>query len=284
MKALSYTISQMTQNEVENIAIQWAKEEGWNPGLHDAKAFYAQDPHGFFVGRLGDHPIGCCSSVIYDDHFAFFGFYIVKKEFRHQGYGIQMTRRRLEYVGNRNIGLDGVLNMCDKYANIGFRPAHLNVRYQGQMSLNGRKDPHLTLISENLLSLVEKYDRNYFPAPRSAFLQNWLPQTQDTISLAYMDHGTIQGYGVIRRCFTGYKIGPLFAESFEIAQKILQGLVIQSQGNLFFLDIPEPNAAALKLVEYYKMQPSFKTLRMYTKGAPPIDLDHVYGITTFELG
>ena len=279
-----FTIHAMSQQEVQDIAIQWAKEEGWNPGRQDAEAFYAQNPHGFFVGRLDGQPIGCCSATIYDDHFAFFGFYIVKEEFRHQGYGIQMTRHRFRYVGDRNIGLDGVLSMTDKYANLGFRPAHMNIRYQGQIVLPTKCDPHIIPISESLFHSIENYDRAYFPAPRKAFLQQWLKQSPNQTSLVFLDKDVIKGYGVIRRCFTGYKVGPLFAESFDVADKLFQALIAETKGEIIFLDVPEPNHAALKLVERYHMQQSFKTLRMYTKATPAINLNHVFGITTFELG
>ena len=52
MKNNTFTISQMSEKEIHDVAIQWAKEEGWNPGLHDAKCFYAQNPHTFFLGCL----------------------------------------------------------------------------------------------------------------------------------------------------------------------------------------------------------------------------------------
>lgn len=32
------------------IPLRWAKEEGWQPALDDAKHFYAADPNGFFYG------------------------------------------------------------------------------------------------------------------------------------------------------------------------------------------------------------------------------------------
>ena len=32
------------------------------------------------------------------------------------------------------------------------------------------------------------------------------------------------------------------------------------------------------------MKPMFETARMYTKGKPNIDLQRVFGVTTFELG
>lgn len=284
MKNNHFTISPMTEKQVNDIAIQWAKEEGWNPGLTDAKCFYAQNPNGFFVGLLEGQPIGCCSATIYDENFAFFGLYIVKREFRHQGFGIQMTRHRLEYVGDRNIGLDGVLDMADKYANIGFRTAHLNIRYQGQTNFETEIDPHLVKVSHEIRSLVQDYDRRYFPASRKPFLQCWLTPSKDLVPLAYVDNKGIKGYGVVRRCFKGYKIGPLFADSFEIAEKIFLELIRYVKGEAFYLDIPEPNALAIKLVERYHMQPCFKTSRMYTKKDPDINLDNVYGITTFELG
>jgi hypothetical protein len=33
----------MTQPELR-IAVDWAADEGWNPGLNDAACFYAADP------------------------------------------------------------------------------------------------------------------------------------------------------------------------------------------------------------------------------------------------
>jgi hypothetical protein len=41
----------MHRDELD-LAVEWAALEGWNPGLHDADAFYAADPDGFFVGLL----------------------------------------------------------------------------------------------------------------------------------------------------------------------------------------------------------------------------------------
>ena len=38
-------------------AAEWARREGWNPGLKDAEAFAAQDPEGF-LGLKVDGAIG----------------------------------------------------------------------------------------------------------------------------------------------------------------------------------------------------------------------------------
>ena len=51
-----------------------------------------------------------------------------------------------------------------------------------------------------------------------------------------------------------------------------------------FLDVPEPNRAALALAARYGLSPSFETARMYRGLAPALSLGAIYGITTFELG
>lgn len=84
MQKSSYAIRTMTWQEI-NIAINWAAEEGWNPGLYDADCFYAADPNGFLIGLLGDEPIATISVVKYSNSFGFLGFYMVKPEYRGKG-------------------------------------------------------------------------------------------------------------------------------------------------------------------------------------------------------
>jgi len=51
-----------------------------------------------------------------------------------------------------------------------------------------------------------------------------------------------------------------------------------------YLDVPEPNAEALALVGDRGMGKVFETARMYRGPAPRLELDRVFGVTTFELG
>ena len=54
----SLVIRNMSEHELA-LALDWAAAEGWNPGLDDARCFYAADPNGFFLGELDDRPAGC---------------------------------------------------------------------------------------------------------------------------------------------------------------------------------------------------------------------------------
>jgi hypothetical protein len=51
-----------------------------------------------------------------------------------------------------------------------------------------------------------------------------------------------------------------------------------------YLDVPEVNGEARRLVERHSMRPRFETARMYAGPAPNVPLEHVFGVTTFELG
>ena len=223
-----YRIERMTQDEV-SVAVEWARKEGWNPGLNDADCFYQTDPHGFFAGKLNGQIITVGSAVVYDEHFAFGGFYIVDKNYRAQGYGIQLTRARLAYVGTRNAGIDGVLEMVDSYARIGYKFAHSNARYALEKKrLTPRFDPFLVDLQTVPFEQLTQYDRHYFPAPRPQFLSAWIKQNT-ALALGFVQEKQLKGYGVIRKCFEGYKIGPLFADSPSIAEKLFEQLVEYAQ-------------------------------------------------------
>jgi Acetyltransferase (GNAT) domain len=93
------------------------------------------------------------------------------------------------------------------------------------------------------------------------------------------------GYGVIRRCRRGFKVGPLFANDEKIAETVLLELSSNvAMAEPIFLDVPEVNPAAIRLVEQYRMNKVFETARMYTDAPPAIELEGVFGVTTFELG
>lgn len=278
-----FTIRQMKESEVQ-MAIDWAQKEGWNPGINDAHCFYQTDPKGFFIGLLDDEPIAVGSAVIYDESYAFCGLYIVKPEFRNQGYGLKLTYERLKYVGQRITGIDGVLENVSKYERIGYVASHKQIRYEwvGEPSFS---------LSSNMIDLrtlpfhtLENFDRKYFPAPRSKFLYAWINQPQG-YSLGYVENQQLTGYGVIRKCIQGYKIGPLFAHSPTIAKSLFEALCAKANGEPVYLDIPEPNKNAQSLVKHYQMTPKFAVIRMYRNGIPHINLEEgIYGVTTFELG
>lgn len=268
-----------------DLAIDWAAGEGWNPGLNDAECFYHSDRQGFFIGELAGKPIGSISAVSYDDHFGFIGFYIVKPEYRGQDYGIQLWETAMNYLKDRVVGLDGVLAQQENYQKSGFVTAYRNIRFEGISGYShGENIQEMLELSELPLAQILAYDSRLFPAPRTEFIQRWINQP-DGAALGCLNSGKLNGYGVIRACRTGYKIGPLFADGYQIAEAIFKALVSRiSPGAPFFLDVPELNAAATYLARQHRMQKVFETARMYRGEPPQIELKRIYGVSSFELG
>jgi GNAT superfamily N-acetyltransferase len=148
-----YRIERMPFSGVETV-IDWAAAEGWNPGLCDAACFYAIDPNGFFMGGLDGRPIARVAMPVYDESFAFCGLYIVDSAYRGRGFGLSLTKASLDYIGDRNAGLDGVEAMAEKYARLGYRRAH-------------RSSATASYRSSNKLRCARSSRSHKCPSPRS---------------------------------------------------------------------------------------------------------------------
>jgi GNAT superfamily N-acetyltransferase len=272
----------MDRTDLDQV-IDWAAAEGWNPGLKDAECFQTTDPAGFLIGYLGAEPIGSISVVRYSSTFGFLGFYIVRPDQRGHGFGYRLWRAGMDYLEDRTVGLDGVVAQQENYARSGFVLAHRNVRFGGGPQVEPPRDKRVRLVSSDLVAAVLAYDRSSFAAPREAFLRCWLRPEART-AIAFVEDGTIRGYGVVRECRDGYKIGPLFADSALEADLLFQALAAQAKGTPVFLDLPEPNQAAVQLAARYSLSPVFETAQMYRGVRPDLPLTQTYGISTFELG
>lgn len=282
MELETYSIEQMNFKDLE-MAIDWADGEGWNPGLYDARCFYAADQSGFLKGVLDGEMIASISVVKYDSEFAFLGFYIVKPEYRGQGYGYLLWQKAMKDTDGYNVALDGVVDQQSNYKKSGFKLAHRNIRFKG-IKRGNRRSKQTVDLNQVPFDQVLKYDRCFFPAARKDFLNLWIsrPQTQ---AFGIVEDQQLKGYGVIRKCRNGYKIGPIFAEDDVKSMFLIQDLISElKEGEEYYLDIPEVNKKAYALTQAFLMESVFETARMYTKETPNIDLSKVYGITSFELG
>jgi ribosomal protein S18 acetylase RimI-like enzyme len=274
-------IRRMRRDEVE-FAIDLAAGEGWNPGVRDGACFYATDPNGFFVAELDGELVGSISAVSYGDSFGFMGLFIVKPEYRGTGIGARLGKQGLTYLADHNIGLDGVVEQQSNYQRHGFHTAYRNLRYEGVGGGGSMPDGVVAIAEVRFEDLLE-YDARMFPVPRPQFLSCWIDQPEGA-ALAVVEDDDLAGYGVIRKCWSGYKIGPLFADTTQIAETLFAALTSEVPGDSIFLDTPEVNPTAVELAERHHMSVVFETARMYSKGEPALPMNRIFGVTSFELG
>ena len=279
-------IRNMTRSEVDEL-VKWAAREGWNPGLHDAEIFWQTDPDAYAAAELDGEMIGGGAITSYGGKFGFMGFFIVKPEYRGRGFGNSLWHVRKERLLSRldphaAIGMDGVFDMQDYYAKGGFVFSHRDIRYQST-GVGSVPDASIVPLREVPFDAVLAYDNSCFPAPRAEFLKAWISQA-DSLALGVLRDGRLAGFGGVRRCRGGCKIGPLFADDVTFAENLYNSLIAFAPGESVYLDVPEINPAATALVKKFDMHEVFGCARMYLGPTPSVAIDRIFGVTTFELG
>ena len=275
-------IRAMRPDEI-SIAVDWAAAEGWNPGLRDAPCFSLVDPDGFLIGELDSAPAATISCVNYSTSFAFLGFYIVREDLRGRGHGLRIWNAAIAHAGPRVIGLDGVVAQQQNYGKSGFKRAYANVRYGGTVVAPDPQRVSVVPLNDVPLALVAADDATVFPAPRIQFLRAWIG-SPGHVARALVRDDRLAAWGVIRPCRMGSKIGPLVGDDRDAVEAVLAALVASSTNSEIFLDVPSINRDAIALAEDLGLAPVFETARMYTGEIPPLRLERVFGVTTFELG
>jgi hypothetical protein len=273
---MARTIRVLEADEVERL-VDWAAEEGWNPGLADAAAFRAADPEGCLGAFVDGEMVAGISAVAYGAGFGFIGLYIVAPAHRGRGHGRAVWDAGMARLGGRTVGLDGVPAQQDNYAQMGFAKAYGTVRFTGRPPVAGVDG----IVAEADVEAVAAFDAECFPAPRRPFLERWF-EAPRIVRVALTD-GVITGYAVARACREGNKVGPLFARDVETALKLFAALGAAVAGPLA-IDVPAYQADFIAALRAAGLVPGFETARMYRGPAPEMAGGQVFGTTSLELG
>ncbi|WP_028799490.1 GNAT family N-acetyltransferase [Streptomyces sp. 142MFCol3.1] len=262
---------------------EWAADEGWNPGLSDSASFFAQDPEGFFIGRIGGEPVSAVSVVNYGADYAFLGFYLVRPDLRGRGYGLATWTTALAHAGGRTVGLDGVVAQQDNYRQSGFELAYRTARFGGIVP-EGEAPTGVRAATDADRAAITVYDSACYPADRPVFLDSWLTGPGHRTFVRTAADGHLTGYAVIRPARDSLRVGPLFADTPDDARALIAALADDAAGRPIAVDVPRTNTTGVALAEELGLTPSFETARMYTGPVRPFAAERVYGVTTLELG
>lgn len=267
--------------------VKWAENEGWNPGPNDAEVYWATDPEGFYGYYYNDDLIAGGSIISYEKEFGFMGFFIVKPEYRSGGIGRKLWYRRRDTLLSRlnegaSIGMDGVVGMQPFYEKGGFKIVFRDERYE-KTGIRFIVDKNISPIDDDDIKSILAYDKQCFGFLRPQFMIPWL-KLPNNKTFKYIEHGVLKGFAIVRKANTGYKICPLFADNEKIAEELYKACLNSVVGEPLYLDIPEINQGASNLIKKYKATYVFECARMYFGKPPNIEIDKVFGITTFELG
>ena len=287
-----------TQEEFEGIIINAMVKEGWGPGLKDAECFMACDPTAAFVGELNGKPICCATMAKYGDSYAFGGCYIVSKEFRGKGYGNKLYDACMASVKHfPSIALISGLKREEINKHNGFRSVFYGAFFVFNIpttitcfsETSNRSPVQIKRIEEVNIRALFMYDTTVFGFERHAFLSKWLRMIGSHARVAIDSEGSIVGYTVARPTFIkeSYKIGPLFADSELIAEKLLKAVFeeLLRQGKPApVVCIDAPTEKATKLYERLQGKRSFELVYMVMNDLPDACFAKWFGYTTVQFG
>jgi hypothetical protein len=280
-----YRIDQMTRTEAD-ILDSWAAAEGWNPGLHDIDIAWSYDPDAFIALRKDDELAGGGAIISYEGAAGFMGLFIMRADLRRQGLGRILWHERLRRLRARlrpdaPIGMDGVFEMAPFYEAGGFQYLYRDLRFEG--TAQGARDPAAVPLDQVPWPDLAAYDTQLSGLRREGFIRAWLGQ-KGGHGFTLREAGAIAGYGYLRPCRVGFKLGPLYASDAAIARRLLLSLLSAAQGSRVQIDVPEPNLAAIELMNELGWRNTFGCARM-VHGTPPVVLvGQVFGVTSFEFG
>ena len=279
-------LNKLTKSHLKTL-IDWARNEGWNPGEFDYEVFWETDPDGFYGFFESDKLIAGGAIVSYNGKFGFMGLFIVHPDYRNKGLGRQLWFLRRDKLISRldegaSIGMDGVVAMQPFYSKGGFEIYYKDERYE-RLGEQFHISEFISNIELKDFELISAYDKKCFGFCRDDFLYNWLKMS-NAKTFKYKGERSLMGFAVLRKVIEGYKIGPLFADNYNVAQELYKACLNAAVGANVYLDIPMLNENAVKLVKAFKAKYVFECARMYYNSPPEIEINKLFGITTFELG
>lgn len=274
-------ITPMSLAELETV-LDWAADEGWNPGLADAAAFHAADPQGFYLAHIDGTPIAAISVVNHGPRDAFLGLYLCRPDWRGKGIGLATWTRALAHAGDRSVGLDGVPAQEANYRASGFVRVGASLRHEGRWP--ARHSASVRPFDPDDLPALQEMDTNAGGIARPRFLTAWLTgQTGLRETRVLVRDGNLIGFATWRACRDGTKIGPVIAPDTAAALELIGDIAARRPDGPLIIDLPEANTALRTELDGAGFQVPFATARMY-RGHVPATTPALQAIATMELG
>ena len=276
--------------------VRWARSEEFAPGFGDVDIYRNTDKQGVWMGWVDSTPVGCIAGVKYNNIYGFIGLYIVRPEYRGQGYGHRLWEQALRHLQDvKCVGLEAASHLITNYAEWGFKTSSQTIRWQlfnaeDGLSAQAVLDPQdLNTVSgpEIPLEAIKKYDSEREFTARPHFLSQWLEHPSGKVIALIDKYNHCHGFARIRPCLLpageGWRIGPILADSLVLAKVLILNLLIEHKG-VILIDSPERNHNAQSLLSSLGFREISATTRMYKGSHKAVLTKDVYGLACLELG
>ena len=181
-----------------SILLGWAKNELWNPGLHDAALFHATDASGFLVCCLDDEPVAGISLVRHTHEQAFLGLYLCLPQYRGKGLGIGLWNEAFKHIDKHTVGLDGVVDQQANYRKSGFVYHFGNQRFSGVPDIGALESGALDVGAQHVTDHAERQKTETSSADtHSSDTHSFQNRSSEKHSLEIRPAGTSDAAGLV---------------------------------------------------------------------------------------
>jgi ribosomal protein S18 acetylase RimI-like enzyme len=260
-------------------ALSMTDRERWGYLAADFKRLLYLSPHGCFIARDNDTPVGIITTVRFGA-FAYLGTLIVSPDYRNRRIGEALMRHAISMLqsdGVTTIELDGVFPAVPLYRRLGFKDKYISLR----MFRPADDAPGSPPEPESPFEALPAFDLKHIGLDRQALLTCYIEEFADNFMSVGPDD-TPHGYAFVKpREDNHCAIGPFIARDDIAADDLLTRIVKRYGSSSLWLGIPEINAQATALARRLGFLYLTPSLRMYL-GEPIAYEKHVYGIISAE--
>ena len=214
------------------------RSAGWNQTAEDWQLFLKLSPAGCCVAVDDEGRVrGTVATVRYGDRFSWIGMVLVDPTHQRQGIGIQLLRESLHILEeDETIKLDATPAGRHIYVQLDFQDEYRISRMEaGRIPLEKLNDEATSeILAADIPSLLQT-DAVVFGADREAVLEDIL---QRSPHLAYMTgtEGGMRGYCFGRTGHNFNHIGPVVADDFETARRVVSAALKRCNGRAVVID------------------------------------------------
>jgi len=232
------TYRTMTTADIE-AGLRLCRAARWNQLRRDWEMFIARSPEGCRVACSNGEVVGTSATIRYGGRFSWVGMVLVDPTQRGQGTGTRLLVEALDVLKDEaSVRLDATPAGERIYRNFEFREEYWLSRMQTTV---GKVDPialpEARRADAGDLPAIARLDSEVFGADRG-FLLEWLLEGAPEYAWVCGDGSAVTGYLFGRHGFNYEHLGPLVAQTPELARALLSASLAQLAGRNVILDAP----------------------------------------------
>lgn len=209
----------------------------WNQLPGDWEMILKHSKGGNFVALKDGMGVGTATTINYENKFSWIGMVLVDPNARRCGIGKKLLNSSIQYAKTLGqVCLDATPEGRKLYLTLGFQDEYTLTRMEIQKIPRAKKYSNILPIQTQDWDLINNYDQSAFGASRIHLLKSLQNLGQHYAFIAKTKN-EIRGYCLGRRGEQFDQIGPILADSSDIAVQLLSTSLANSERKEVMIDV-----------------------------------------------